>query len=147
MIDTLKKSPSIELHPIDKSPILNLPFIGNISAGFPSPAEDFMGEIIDLNKELIKNRPSTFCGRIKGNSMRDAGIDNGDLLIIDKSLEATNGRIVVFFLDGEFLIKRIKIEKDCLYLVPANSDFNPIKVTSENEFLIWGVVKNIIKSV
>lgn len=146
MAATVKKLPTIDFYKIDKKSILELPFIGGIVAGFPSPAEDFLGEKIDLNKELIKNPPSTFCGRIKGDSMRDAGIENGNLLIVDKSIEPTNGKIAVCLLDGEFTIKRIKIEKECIYLVPANSDFNPIKVTSQNDFIIWGIVLHIIKT-
>ena len=126
---------------------LDLPYIeSGIMAGFPSPAEDFLDLSIDLNQELIRNPSSTFYARVKGDSMNDAGISDGDLLIIDKSLETTNGKIAVCFIDGEFTVKRIKIEKDCCWLVPANTDFNPIKVTEENDFLIWGVVIYVIKS-
>jgi DNA polymerase V len=126
---------------------LDLPYIeSGIMAGFPSPAEDFLDLSIDLNQELIRNPSSTFYARVKGDSMNDAGISDGDLLIIDKSLETTNGKIAVCFIDGEFTVKRIKIEKDCCWLVPANTDFNPIKVTEENDFLIWGIVIYVIKS-
>lgn len=142
----IHQSPSIDFYTADAVSALKLPFIGGIAAGFPSPADDFMDTSIDLNKELIKNPSSTFYGRVKGNSMIDAGVANGDLLIIDKSLEPKNGMIAVCFLDGEFTIKRIKIENDCIWLVPANSDFSPIKVTAENDFLIWGIVLHIIKS-
>ncbi|MGA9325763.1 MAG: translesion error-prone DNA polymerase V autoproteolytic subunit, partial [Salegentibacter sp.] len=82
-----------------------------ISAGFPSPADDYLDSCIDLNRELIKNPDTTFFGRVKGDSMREAGIHNGDLLIIDKSLEPRSGKIAVCFIDGEFTVKRIKIEK------------------------------------
>jgi len=101
---------------------------------------------IDLNKELVKNPSATFYARVKGNSMIDAGIHDGDLIIIDKSLEPADGKIAVCFIDGEFTIKRIKIDRDCCWLVPANDDFNPIRVTEENEFLVWGIVVHVIRS-
>ena len=126
---------------------LSIPMIdGGISAGFPSPAEDFLDLSIDLNKELIKNPSSTFYARVKGQSMQDMGIDSGDLVIIDKSLEPENGKIAVCFVDGEFTMKRIKIEKDCCWLVPANKKYQPIKVTEDNHFIIWGIVVHVIKS-
>jgi len=117
-----------------------------ISAGFPSPAQDFLDGSIDLNKELIRNPSSTFYGRVKGDSMKDLGIHEGDLLVIDKSLEPCNGKIAVCYIDGEFTMKRIKIENDCCWLIPANDAYKPIKVTEENDFLIWGVVVHVIKS-
>jgi len=143
----IHSSNTIDFYSADTSTTVKIPFIGGIAAGFPSPADDFLDLSIDINKELIKNQSSTFYGRVKGDSMKDAGIENGDLLIVDKSLEPTNGKIAVCYLDGEFTIKRIKIENDCIWLVPANSDFNPIKVTAENDFLIWGIVLHIIKTV
>jgi DNA polymerase V len=122
-------------------PLANSP----ISAGFPSPAEDFSEVGIDLNKELIENSFSTFFGRVKGQSMQDMGIDDGDIMIIDKSLEPQDGKIAVCFVDGEFTVKQIKIEKEACYLVPANPNYKPIKVTEENDFLIWGIVTYVIK--
>ena len=126
--------------------VLELPLAGNgISAGFPSAADDFLDSGIDLNKELIKNPYSTFYGKVRGDSMKDLGIHNGDLLIIDKSLDPQNGKIAVCYIDGEFTVKKIKIETDCCWLVPANEDYNPIRVTEENDFIIWGIVTNVIK--
>ena len=125
---------------------LELPFVSSgISAGFPSPADDFLDSGIDLNKELIKNPYSTFYGRVRGDSMKDLGIHNGDLLVIDKSLEPQNGKIAVCYIDGEFTVKTIKIEDDCCWLVPANENYKPIKVTAENDFIVWGIVINVIK--
>lgn len=125
---------------------LELPYVKNgISAGFPSPADDFLDTGIDLNKELIKHPNSTFYGRVKGNSMQDLGIHDGDLLIIDKSLEPQDGKIAVCYIDGEFTVKTIKLEKDCCWLVPANDAYKPIKVTAENDFIVWGIVTNVIK--
>jgi DNA polymerase V len=125
---------------------LSLPLVqSTISAGFPSPAEDFSEVGIDLNKELIGDSFSTFLGRVKGTSMQDEGIDDGDIMIIDKSLEPQDGKIAVCFIDGEFTVKKIKIEKDACYLIPANPNYKPIKVTEDNEFLIWGMVTYVIK--
>ncbi|MFB6317149.1 LexA family protein [Saccharicrinis sp. FJH54] len=119
---------------------------GGIKAGFPSPAEDFLDIAIDLNVELIRNPVSTFFSRVSGNSMQDMGINDGDLLIVDKSLQPENNKVAVCYLDGEFTLKRIKIEKDCCWLIPANEDFKPIKVTAENDFIVWGIVTYVIKS-
>ena len=137
---------TLTLFPVSAGPELRIPFGGAIRAGFPSPAQDFIDLSIDLNQELVKHPTSTFFGRVKGESMRDAGISDGDLVIIDKSLPPTNGRIAVCYLDGEFTMKRIKTDKDCCWLLPANENFKPIKVTNENDFLIWGVVVHVIKS-
>jgi DNA polymerase V len=136
----------ITLHKASTKEELKLPFVENgISAGFPSPAEDFLDSVIDLNKELIKNPDATFFGRVKGYSMKNAGLNDGDLLIIDKSLEPKNGKIAVCFIDGEFTVKRIKIEKNVCWLIPENDDYKPIKVTQDNDFLIWGIVTTVIK--
>ena len=125
---------------------LSLPYVDTgIRAGFPSPADDFYHLSIDLNKELIKNKESTFFARVKGDSMRDAGIDDGDLLVIDRSLEPQNGKIAVCFIDGEFTVKRIKIEGDAVWLIPGNQNYSPIRVTGENRFIIWGIVTSVIK--
>ncbi|MDP6923000.1 MAG: translesion error-prone DNA polymerase V autoproteolytic subunit [Lutibacter sp.] len=125
---------------------LSLPFVAEgIRAGFPSPADDFLDLDIDLNKHLIKNPSTTFYARVKGHSMNGAGIHDGDLLIIDKSLEARNNKIAVCFIDGEFTVKRIRIEKDLVWLLAENEDYPPIKVTKDCEFIIWGIVTNVIK--
>jgi DNA polymerase V len=119
----------------------------DISAGFPSPAEDFKEVRISLDKELIKNENATFYARVRGNSMIDANIEDGDLLVIDRSIEVKDGKIAVCMIDGEFTIKRLKVEKDCVYLVPENKKYKTIKVTKENELIIWGVVTYVIKQV
>lgn len=117
-----------------------------VSAGFPSPADDFLDLSIDLNEEFIRNKSATFFARVKGDSMKDAGISEGDLLIVDKSLEPKNNKIAVCFIDGEFTVKRITIEKDLIWLVAENKRYAPIKVTKDNDFIIWGIVTNVIKS-
>lgn len=116
-----------------------------VAAGFPSPAEDYAAQGLDLNKELIKNPASTFYARVSGISMSDEGINDGDLLVIDKSIEPYNGCLAICYIDGEFTLKRFQKKSGHALLVPANSNYKPIKVTDENDFLIWGVVTYIIK--
>ncbi len=117
----------------------------SVSAGFPSPADDFMGLKLDLNRELVKNPASTFYARVSGVSMVDEGIDDGDLLVIDKSIEPTDGALAVCFIDGEFTLKRFADKGDYGFLVPANSKYEPIRVSAENDFMVWGVVRYLIK--
>jgi DNA polymerase V len=125
-----------------------IPFINEgVSAGFPSPAADFMETNIDLNKELSENPLATFYIKVKGNSMIDAGINDKDVLVVDRSLEPQNNKIAICCIDGEFTVKRIQVEKDCLYLMPENSNYEPIKVTEENQLIIWGMVTYVIKKV
>ncbi len=146
-INKIASSSTIDFFTANTASVLPLPLIeGGISAGFPSPAQDYIDLKIDLNKELITNPSSTFFGRVKGSSMKDAGILEGDILVIDKSIEPRDGDTAVCFIDGEFTLKYIKIEKDAVYLVPANSEFQPLKVTEENNFCIWGVVTYSIKN-
>lgn len=119
--------------------------VESIRAGFPSPAEDYAEPTLDLNRYVIKNPASTFYARINGDSMQGADIHDGDIAVIDKSLEPTNGSIAVCFLDGEFTLKRIEVEKDRVWLMPANPQFSPIEVTEENHFVVWGIVTYVIK--
>lgn len=137
---------SLEIFKSDTSTDLSLPIADDgIRAGFPSPAQDFMDLAIDLNKELVRHPASTFYGRVKGDSMLDAGVNDGDILVIDKSLDPKDGDMAVCYIDGEFTIKYIKIEKDIIWLVPANDKYDPLKVTAGNDFLIWGIVTYSIK--
>ncbi len=124
-----------------------LPFVSSgIKAGFPSPAADFDESKISLDNVLVKNREATFYAKASGTSMIGAGIDDGDILVIDRSIEPQNNKIAVCFIDGEFTVKRIKVEKDGVYLMPENAAFQPIKVTQENQFMVWGMVTYVIKS-
>ncbi|MFL2636722.1 MAG: LexA family protein [Flavobacteriaceae bacterium] len=116
-----------------------------ISAGFPSPADDFKEVRISLDKELVKNQESTFYARVSGDSMLEAGIDDGDLLVIDKSLSPENGKIAVCFIDGDFTIKRIVKEKGKLYLKAENKKYKSIEIREGNELIIWGIVEYVIK--
>ncbi len=125
---------------------LALPNIGTqICAGFPSPAEDYLESSLDLNRELIKNPCATFFGRVKGQSMIDAGVDDGDLLVIDKSLVYKKDALAVCFIDGDFTLKRITTDGDQIILMPANKDYAPILVPKDADFAVWGIVTYIIK--
>jgi DNA polymerase V len=118
-----------------------------ISAGFPSPADDFKEQRLSLDDEFIKNKEATFFARVSGQSMIGAGLNDNDLLIIDRSLEPEHNKIAVCFLDGEFTVKRLKVSKDGIWLQPENPDYPTIKITEENNFVIWGIVTNVIKKV
>lgn len=134
------------IHQIDISSSLPIPYADEgIRAGFPSPAQDYMEQAIDLNKEIVRHPASTFYGRVVGDSMRDEGIEEGDILVIDKSLELMDDDLAVCFLDGEFTIKRVRLEPDAAWLVPSNPDYPLIKVTKENDFIVWGIVTYTIK--
>ena len=137
---------NLQIHKIDISTHLPLKYADEgICAGFPSPAQDYLEQAIDLNKELIKHPASTFYGRVVGDSMRDEGIEEGDILIIDKSLELLDDDLAVCFIDGEFTVKRVRLEPDVAWLVPSNPNYPLIKVTKENEFIVWGIVTYTIK--
>ena len=140
------KESNVKIISVNNSVELSIPFIENpISAGFPSPAQDFLETGIDLNKELISHPVSTFFGKVKGDSMKNAGIDDGDLIVIDKSLTPKEGDVAVCFIDGDFTLKFIKKDTNCIWLVPANPNYKSIKVTEENNFVIWGIVTFSIK--
>lgn len=125
---------------------LQLPYADQgIQAGFPSPAQDHLDESIDLNRELVKHPASTFYGRVSGTSMIDEGIEPGDIVVIDRSLEPMNGDLTVCCLDDEFTLKRIRLEPGAVWLIPSNENFDPILVTPAQRFEIWGVVTHTIK--
>lgn len=138
---------SVKIFSADTSSGVPLPYANDgIQAGFPSPAQEFISESIDLNKELIEHPAATFYGRVVGDSMIREGIEEGDILIIDRSLEPRNKDLAVCCVDGDFTLKRIHIESDKAWLMPSNEVYDPILVTSDNHFQIWGVVTYIIKS-
>ena len=121
-------------------------FDTGISAGFPSPADDFMENRLSLDVTLIDDTESTFFARVNGNSMIGAGLYDGDLLVIDRSVEPYDGCIAVCFVEGEFTVKRIKKEKNRVTLMPENPDYEPIVIEGETILIIWGVVNYSIKS-
>lgn len=136
-----------------------------VHAGFPSPAQDYMNSFIDLNKELVRHPAATFYARVVGDSMVDAGVEEGDVLVVDKSLEPQEGDMAICFIDGEFALKFISFKEPSaksvkakkqgvsydilghrkMWLLPANEKYPPIEVTESNDFTVWGVVTYIIK--
>lgn len=142
------ESSSLDVYAVNTDTELLLPLAQEgISAGFPSPAQDFLDVAIDLNRELIKSPSSTFFARVKGTSMKGAGIDHGDLLVIDKSVLPGDGRIAVCYVDGDFTVKRIRLDRGECWLMPANPAYKPIRITADNDFLVWGIVTYLIKAV
>ena len=116
----------------------------SVYAGFPSPAEDHLDLDLDLNEHLIKHPAATFYVYAKGDSMINSGIHDGDLLIVDRSLNPGLKNIIIAVINGEFTVKRIsKIDKE-LYLIPDNNSYKPIKITEDMNFQIWGIVTHTI---
>lgn len=136
------------IYSADLSTELPLPYVdGGVRAGFPSPAQDYMSDSIDFNRDIVRHQATTFYARCIGDSMRDAGIDEGDILVVDKSLEMQDGDIIIAYIDGEFTVKRIKFDHadNALWLMPENDKYTPIKVTEDEHFEVFGVVTYNIK--
>lgn len=124
---------------------LPLPLYGSrVSAGFPSPADDYLEDTLDLNEHLIAHPAATFMVRVSGDSMLGAGIHPGDILVVDRSLEATDGRIVIAVLDGELTVKRLSRRGKNVRLLPENPDYAPIIVRETQDFSVWGIVTSVI---
>jgi len=146
MIKNMQSVQPLTFYAVEGESTIAKKFIGDVKAGFPSPAGDFMNEIIDLNKYVTLHPSATYYARANGESM-EGDINDGDLLVIDKGITPTNGKIAICFIDGEFTIKRIKIEDEGIWLIPTNELFKPILVTESNDFRIWGIVTYVIKKV
>ena len=147
IFDTMEnKTGKLEFFKPSTLTITELPLVeATVSAGFPSPADDYVESRLDLNKELISNQSSTFYARVRGDSMILAGISDGDLQIIDKSKTPVNGSIVVCLIDGDFTVKRLEKIGNDYFLMPENKRYKPIRITHENSVTIWGVVTYTIK--
>ena len=126
--------------PIGEKPIL----ARAVPAGFPSPADDYIETHLDLNSHLIKHPAATFFVIAEGDSMTDAGIRSGDMLIVDKSVSAVHGKIVIAAIDGELTVKRLSRLEGRVQLLPENSRYKPIDITNEQDLVIWGVVTHVI---
>lgn len=153
----------------DKKEILTPMMESGVHAGFPSPAQDYINSFIDLNKELVRHPAATFFARVVGDSMVDADVNEGDVLVVDKSIEPREGDMAVCFIDGEFALKFISfrdpasgqratktskpgvsydiLKHQRMWLLPANEKYPPIEVTESNDFTVWGVVTYVIKKV
>ena len=144
---TDKNRDILTFHKPDTSSRQELPVAGgDVKAGFPSPADDFIDSPLDLNREFVHNPSATFFVRVSGDSMAGDGIDDGDLLIVDKSLAPYDGCIAICFVDGEFTVKRVNMEKSCVWLMPSNPKYKPIRVDAGNDFMVWGIVRHVIKT-
>ena len=134
-------------HKIDSDSSFESEILGDVKAGFPSPAEDIR-EKLDLIKLLVKHKASTFFFRVDGVSMVDSGMDEGDIIIVDRAIDPYNNCKAVCFIDGEYTVKRVEMLNDKVRLMPANeknNKYQPIEITPENQFIIWGVVTYTIK--
>jgi DNA polymerase V len=121
-------------------------FVANVPAGFPSPADDYKEEKLNLNKYLIKNQAATYFVRVTGDSMIGAGIHSGDLLVVDRSIEPADKKVVIANINGELTVKRIRIRENKITLEPENTDFPTQQISPKSEFEVWGVVTNVIHS-
>ena len=118
-----------------------------ISAGFPSPADDYVESALDLNAYLVRNPAATFMVKVSGDSMTGAGIVDGDILVVDRSEEAVHGRIVVAVLDGEWTVKRLQVRRGASLLVPENPKYRPLRIEPGQELQVWGVVIGVARRV
>ena len=138
----------LSLSSIDNQPSTKLPLYScKISAGFPSPADDHLEKNLDLNSYLIKHPTATFFVRVSGDSMINAGINDNDILIVDRSLKPSHGKIVIAVVDGQMTVKRLYKSSGKLVLMPENKNFKPIEITESMSIEIWGVVVTAIHSV
>lgn len=146
------KTDNLELPILEPSQfvaLLELPlFTSKVPAsfGFPSPADDHLEASIDLNQQYVQHPAATFYVRVKGHSMKDAGIHSGDMLIVDRSLEAKSDSIVIAVVNGELTVKRLVLENQQVWLKPENADYKPLLITEEMDLHIWGVVAHVIHS-
>lgn len=120
-------------------------YSSHVRAGFPSPADDYIEDVLDLNNYLIKHPATTFIVKVSGDSMKDVGITSGCLLLVDRSIEPVSGKIVVAALNDELTVKRLSINKNKVLLVAENSDYPVIEITDDLELVIWGVVTSMIQ--
>ncbi|MBC7523235.1 MAG: translesion error-prone DNA polymerase V autoproteolytic subunit [Flavobacterium sp.] len=137
---------TLEFLTSDMTSIIEVPYFdGGVAAGFPSPASDFESLTISFDKEVFGSSPSTiFCARVSGHSMEGVGIFDGSVIAVDRLLEPSDNKIAVCVINGEFTLKRLKVEKDCIWLMPENESFQPLKITDSDEFEIWGIVTHCL---
>jgi DNA polymerase V len=143
----LKKVKVEAIYGHEKGKVCKRPlYVARVSAGFPSPADDYLEGRLDLNAHLVQHPAATFFVRVSGDSMIQAGIHTGDILIVDRSLEPADKNVVIAAIDGELTVKRIRMKDKKLLLVPENEEYETIAVDAEREFEVWGVVTHVIHS-
>jgi|TARA_Y100000385_G_scaffold52267_1_gene49402 DNA polymerase V len=141
----LNTSEKLQFYAIEEASFDDVPLYGDsVPAGFPSPADDYLDMDLNLHDYLVQHPSATFCVRAIGDSMVDAGIQSSDVMVIDRALTPKNNDIILAVVNGEFTVKRIKKSEDELYLMPANENYKPMKITEEMNFQVWGVVTFII---
>jgi len=146
IMTSMKTDPSISaIFEVDrKSKVICPLFTSGVSAGFPSPAEDHIDQKLDLNELLIQHPGATFFVRVAGDSMQDAGINHGDILVVDRSLEAVSGKVVIAIVDGELTVKRFFQDNSSCRLIAANPNYPIVEITKDTDFSVWGVVTSVI---
>jgi DNA polymerase V len=141
----LNTSKKLQFYAIEEASFDEITLYGDsVPAGFPSPADDYLDMDLNLHDYLVQHPSATFCVRAIGDSMVDAGIQSSDVMVIDRALTPKNNDIILAVVNGEFTVKRIKKSEDELYLMPANENYKPMKITEEMNFQVWGVVTFII---
>jgi len=137
---------SVAIYDIEAEAGIEIPFFDvGVAAGNPSYVQEYFPDSINISQELVKNPKATFCVRVSGQSMVGAGIDDGDLLIVDKEVQAHDGQIILAVINGDYTVKRLLKKSDGYYLQPENPDFEPLRITQFMDFRIWGVVTGLIK--
>ena len=141
----LNSNKQLSFYLMKNAKLSSVPVLGDaVPAGFPSPAEDYLDMDLNLHDYLVRNPAATFCVRVSGGSMVSADIKSGDVMVIDRALDPTNNSIVLAVLNGEFTVKRIKKRANELYLIEDNEQYQPMKITKDVDFQVWGVVTFII---
>ncbi|MFQ3333243.1 MAG: DNA polymerase V [Thalassomonas sp.] len=144
----IKTTDNLALYTLGTDKLDNISlFEGSVPAGFPSPADDAMDLDLNLHDYLVRNPAQTFCVKAIGESMKDAGIQSGDVMLVDRAIEPENRSIVLAVIDSEFTVKRVNVSDKKLYLMPENENFTPIEITQEMDFKVWGVVTYVIHKV
>jgi DNA polymerase V len=148
LLDVVNRGEKISIVPCEPSQATLIPFFGSrVPAGFPSPADDYLDACLDLNDLVIRHPAATFFVRVEGDSMIDAGIRSGDILVVDRALVPQDNAIVLAILDGEFTVKRLRRRSGSILLVAENPQVEPLEVTPEADFEIWGTVTYVVHRV
>ena len=144
----IKNSDKLDFYSVDETAFEKIPlFEGSVQAGTPTSTDNQLDLDLDLHDHLVKNPSTTFCVKAIGESMKDAGIQSGDIMLVDRKIEPQNRSIVLAVIDNEFTVKRVNISDNKLYLMPENENFTPIEITKEMDFKVWGVVTYVIHKV